>query len=101
MLDGAWQPVGLHLGLDLRDVVAEHDDVVSLAADVPDMIPQQRLSRRDYNRRRLFLPKHDNDRFKIPGAGEIPDGGNAHGFATPWLPVTTAGAIWSSTTAKT
>ncbi|MGY3293167.1 hypothetical protein ACVWWP_006234 [Bradyrhizobium sp. LM3.6] len=37
MLDGARQPIGLHLGLDLRDVMTEHDNVVGLTVDVPDM----------------------------------------------------------------
>src|SRR4051794_11049112 len=43
MLDGAGQPIGLHLGLDLRDVVPEHDDIVGLAVNVADMIAQQCL----------------------------------------------------------
>src|SRR5258708_37198922 len=38
VLDRAWQPVGLHLGPHLRHVMPEHDDVVLLAGDVPDVV---------------------------------------------------------------
>src|SRR5882724_5461823 len=62
LLDGAWQPVGLHLRPDLRHIVPEHDDVVLLAVDVPDMVPQQglgleaeALEQRD---RRLLVDRH-------------------------------------------
>src|SRR4029079_1281122 len=40
-LDGPGEPVGLHLCPHLRHVVPEHDDIVLLAVDVPDMVPQQ------------------------------------------------------------
>ncbi len=43
MLHGLRQPVGLHLGPDLRHIVPEHDDIVLFAVDVPDMVAQQRL----------------------------------------------------------
>jgi len=38
VLDSLSQPVGLQLGLDLRDIVPKHDDVVRFAVDVADMI---------------------------------------------------------------
>ena len=37
MLDRPGEAVGLHLGCHLRHIVTEHDDVVLLAGDVPDM----------------------------------------------------------------
>jgi hypothetical protein len=37
------RPIGLHLGLDLRNVVPGHDDIVDLAIAIPDMVPQQSL----------------------------------------------------------
>ena len=43
VLDRARQPVGFHLCPHLRHVMPEHDDVVLLAVDVPDMVPQQGL----------------------------------------------------------
>ena len=43
MLHGPRQPVGFHLGLDLRHIVAEHDDVVLLAGLVLDVVAQQRF----------------------------------------------------------
>ncbi len=42
-LDRLRKAVGLHLGPNLRDVMPEHDDVVLLAVDVPDMVAQQRF----------------------------------------------------------
>lgn len=43
-LNGLRQAVGLELGAHLRDVVAEHDDVVLGAAAVAHMLAQQRLA---------------------------------------------------------
>src|SRR6266567_3218825 len=43
VLDGPWEPVGFHLGPDLRHIMSEDDDVVLLAVDVPDVVAQQRF----------------------------------------------------------
>src|SRR6202045_2976672 len=37
------QPIGLHLCLDLRHIVPEHNNVVGPAIDVADMVAEQRL----------------------------------------------------------
>src|SRR6266481_4334330 len=37
------QPIGLELGLELRDIVPEHDDIVLFAVDIAHMVAQQRL----------------------------------------------------------
>src|SRR3954466_12123976 len=43
VLDRPWQPIGFHLGPHLRHIMPEHDDVVLLAIDVTDVVPQQGL----------------------------------------------------------
>src|SRR5450631_4792915 len=43
VLHGLRDPIGLELGLNLRDIVPEHDDVVGFAVDIADMITQKRL----------------------------------------------------------
>ena len=43
MLDRSRQPIGFHLCADLRNIVPEHDDVVLLAVNVADVVPQQRF----------------------------------------------------------
>src|SRR3954453_336746 len=43
VLDRPWQPIGFHLGPHLRHIMPEHDDVLLLAIDVPDVAPQQAL----------------------------------------------------------
>src|SRR5229473_3910248 len=43
MLHSAWQPVGFHLGPDLRHIMPEHDDIVLFAGLVLHMVAQQRF----------------------------------------------------------
>jgi len=40
MLNRLRQPKSLQLGLELRDIVPEHDDIVGFAADIPDVVAQ-------------------------------------------------------------
>src|SRR5215472_8605866 len=43
MLNRARQAIGLQLGLDLRDIVPKHDNIVLFAVDIADVVAKQRL----------------------------------------------------------
>src|ERR1700716_2469766 len=62
MLYGVRQPVGLHLGADLRHIMTEHDDVMLLALDIPHMVAQQRFGLEaeafEQRDRRLLIDRH-------------------------------------------
>jgi hypothetical protein len=40
LLHGPQQSVGLHLGLNLRDIVPEDNNIVRFAVGIPDMVAQ-------------------------------------------------------------
>src|SRR5882724_1372608 len=62
VLHGVRQPIGFHLGPDLRHIVPEHDDVVLLTLDIPHMVAQQRLGLEaqafEQRDRRLLIDRH-------------------------------------------
>ena len=70
MRDGSRQSVGLELGLDLRDIVPEHDDIVGFPVDIPDMVAQQRLGAEaealEQRNRRLLIDRHLHREFLQP-----------------------------------
>ena len=40
VLHGVGQPIGFHLGPDLRHIVPEYHDIVLFAVDIPHMVAQ-------------------------------------------------------------
>ena len=44
MLNRLRKPKGLQLGLELRDIVPKDDNIVLLALQIPDMVPEQGFS---------------------------------------------------------
>ena len=42
MLNRLGQAEGLQLSVELPDIVPEHDNIVRFAADIPDMVAEQR-----------------------------------------------------------
>ena len=72
MLDCLGQAKSLQLGLELRDIVPKHDNIVGFAADIPDVVAQQRLGLEakalEQGNRRALIDRHLHRQFFQAGA---------------------------------